>query len=191
MFEVERKRELQIDKASFIELLLKLGFLATSKSREIDTYYSRPDIDYMRTVECLRVRQKDGFAEMTYKPPTTDATNPAEGVIAKEELDVRLGDESQALLANKLLETIGMVKLVTIDKKRETFKRDEELNVSVLIDEVTDAGVFIEIEVMASDAEEAHTRLESLEDELGVRDFPIADKPYRDIVMANQEEAQG
>ncbi|MEV6138898.1 CYTH domain-containing protein [Nocardia sp. NPDC051990] len=36
---------------------------------EVDTYYSRPDVDYMKTVERLRIRHRDGFAEITYKPP--------------------------------------------------------------------------------------------------------------------------
>ena len=75
LLEIERKRQLTGDAKELIKQLRDLGFELQSNLREIDTYYSRPDVDFMQTVECLRIRQRDGFAEVTYKPATTTATH--------------------------------------------------------------------------------------------------------------------
>lgn len=64
-------------------------------SVEVDTYDSQPDIDFMATVECLRVRRRDGFAEVTDKPPSTAATHSAVDVIAKPETNVVLAVRSR------------------------------------------------------------------------------------------------
>ncbi|WP_457915745.1 CYTH domain-containing protein [Candidatus Minimicrobia naudis] len=65
-----------------------IGFELKSNLREIDTYYSRPDVDFMQTVECLRIRQRDSFAEVTYKPATTAATHTENNVIIKPETNL-------------------------------------------------------------------------------------------------------
>lgn len=62
--EVERKRELA-DPAALKARLIAAAYHEAGTSIEVDTYYSRPDRDFMETVECLRVRQRDGFAEVT------------------------------------------------------------------------------------------------------------------------------
>ena len=73
LLEIERKRQLTGDAKELIKQLQDLGFEPKSSRHEMDTYYSRPDVDFMQTVECLRIRQRDGFAEVTYKPATTIA----------------------------------------------------------------------------------------------------------------------
>ena len=74
-YEIERKRKFLGDLEEFIARLSSQGFFLSSETTEIDTYYSRPDVDFMQTVECLRVRQRDDFAEITYKPPTNQHTH--------------------------------------------------------------------------------------------------------------------
>ncbi|SDX97031.1 hypothetical protein SAMN05216215_10183 [Saccharopolyspora shandongensis] len=53
--EVERKRELpsHINPQALINRLVQIGFRDDGHLVEIDTYYSRPDVDFMETVECL------------------------------------------------------------------------------------------------------------------------------------------
>ncbi|MGH3869840.1 MAG: hypothetical protein ACRDQ4_27815 [Pseudonocardiaceae bacterium] len=59
-----------------VEEFNQLGYRAYGCFVEVDTYYSRPEVDYLDTVECLRVRQRDGFAEITYKPASDPSTQP-------------------------------------------------------------------------------------------------------------------
>ena len=74
-YEIERKRQFVGDLEEFIAQLDSQGFSLASETTEIDIYYFRPDVDFMQTVECLRVRQRDDFAEITYKPPTNQRTH--------------------------------------------------------------------------------------------------------------------
>lgn len=76
VIEVERKRELVGTCAAVEARLSELGYRAHGCFVEVDTYYSRPEVDYLDTVECLRVRQWDGFAEITYKPASDPSTQP-------------------------------------------------------------------------------------------------------------------
>ena len=75
LLEIERKRQLTGNIEELIGRLQNIGFELKSNLHEIDTYYSRPDVDFMQTFECLRIRQRDSFAEVTYKPATTAATH--------------------------------------------------------------------------------------------------------------------
>lgn len=74
-YEIERKRKFAGNLEVFIAQLSSQGFSLVDEIAEIDSYYSRPDVDFMQTVECLRVRQRDDFAEITYKPPTNQHTH--------------------------------------------------------------------------------------------------------------------
>jgi adenylate cyclase class 2 len=180
--EVERKRRLDASTGGLAERLTALGFLATDTTTETDTYYSRPDVDFMVTVECLRVRERGNFAEITYKPPSTSSTHSDSGVISKRETNVIVADgngsEAQALLAS-----LGMVELVRVVKKRTAYRRPDEDNVIVAVDTVAGAGVFIETEILADDQMEAAARLDQVERELGLDSFDVVSVPYRDLVM--------
>ncbi len=151
---------------------------------EVDTYFSRPDVDYMKTVECLRIRQRDGFAEITYKPPSNAGTHSDADVIAKHETNVSLSSPDQASAANQLLAAIGMVELVRVEKARTLYQHPEHHDTIVAIDAVTHAGTFVETEVTAADTEAATIHLEQIETELGIADNMVVGLPYRDLVMA-------
>lgn len=181
--EIERKRIIKPGRIETITNTLKeVGFAEKSVLREVDTYYTRRDIDFMETVECLRVRERDGFAEITYKPASNSTTNNGNGIIAKKESNAILKDNTQALIANELLETIGLIKLVSVDKTRKSFKSNNP-NVTIAIDTIVNAGTFIEVEVMSDDIEKATQELEAIEEMLGINDYDIASLPYRDMVM--------
>lgn len=47
LLEIERKRQLTGNIEELIGRLQNIGFELTSNLREIDTYYSRPDVDFM------------------------------------------------------------------------------------------------------------------------------------------------
>ncbi|MFF4752637.1 class IV adenylate cyclase [Streptomyces sp. NPDC002514] len=187
--EVERKRQLPDDGASLAQQLTELGWTGAQPQTETDTYYSRPDVDYLQTVECLRVRRRGSFAEVTYKPPSTAATHSADSVIAKPETNVHLAAASQAAQADQLLEAIGMRLLVRVEKTRTAYSHALHPGVTVTIDMVVGAGAFVETEVISTDANAATAAVEQTEKELRIADLPPVDLPYRDLVLRNTQEA--
>lgn len=181
-YEIERKRQFVGDLEAFIAQLDSQGFFLAGETTEIDSYYSRPDVDFMQTVECLRVRQRDDFAEITYKPPTGQHTHTEDGIIIKPETNLPVGPEN-ITVAKQLLANLGMVKLVEINKFRRIFKCDDEPGLTIAIDEISGAGVFIETEIISEDKELALRRIEDVETRIGVQEFEIITRPYRDICM--------
>jgi adenylate cyclase class 2 len=183
-YEVERKRQVTVPKEAFIAMLIEKGFTAfQSPAKEIDTYYTRPDVDYMVTVECLRIREKDDFAELTYKPPTNTSTQVGDGMMAKEETNVILQRVNDVPTAKKFLENIGMIELVEVNKHRQVFKHEEYKGVVIALDEVKHAGIFIETEVISDDQAAAVALIEEIEALINVDDMPTVTLPYRDLVM--------
>ena len=182
LLEIEHKRRLTSNIEDFIKKLEKFGFELQSKLSEIDTYYSRPDVDFMQTVECLRIRQRDGFAEVTYKPATTTATHTANDVIIKPEtnLPIQPGD---AATAKQLLTNLGMVRLVEVNKYRRSFQSPDFPQATVAIDEIKDAGTFVEVEVLSDDETSALAMISEIETKLDLELAGVVTRPYRDICM--------
>ncbi|MEV8523179.1 class IV adenylate cyclase [Streptomyces sp. NPDC052000] len=180
--EVERKRRLPDGGQQLATLLAELGWQPAEPVIEVDAYYSRPDIDYMVTVECLRVRRRGNFAEVTYKPPSTGATS-ADGVVSKVETNVVLAGAGQAPLADQLLKAVGMRLLVRVEKLRTAFRHPDFVDVTVVIDAVAGVGTFVETEVLSTDSVAAAGTVERVEKELDIADCPPVDLPYRDLAM--------
>lgn len=182
LLEIERKRLLTGDAKELIKQLQDLGFKPKSSRHEIDTYYSRPDVDFMQTVECLRVRQRDGFAEVTYKPATTAATHTENDVIIKPEtnLPIQPGD---AAIAKQLLANLGMVRLVEVNKYRRSFQSSDFPQATVAIDEIKNTGTFVEVEVLSDDETSALAMISDIETKLGLDSAEVVTRPYRDICM--------
>jgi len=180
--EIERKRQLTGDAKELIRRLQNLGFELQSNLHEIDTYYSRPDVDFMQTVECLRIRQRDGFAEVTYKPATTTATHTANDVIIKPETNLPIQPKDVAT-ARQLLANLGMVRLVEVNKYRRSFQSSDFPQSTVAIDEIKDAGTFVEVEVLSNDETSALAMISDIETKLGLESAEVVTRPYRDICM--------
>lgn len=183
LIEVERKRELP-EGNTLRQWLAELGYRGGDTLEETDIYYTRPDVDYMETVECLRIRRRDGFAEITYKPRSNASTHSDGHVIAKPETNVHIGAD-QAEAAAALLDAIGMVELVRVVKCRATFRHAVRDDIVVSIDTVAGAGEFVETEVMGTDSTAARVDLEVVERALGIDEYPVVRLPYRDLVMAH------
>ncbi|QCT40695.1 class IV adenylate cyclase [Candidatus Saccharibacteria bacterium oral taxon 488] len=181
-YEIERKRKFAGNLEVFIAQLSSQGFSLVDETTEIGSYYSRSDVDFMQTVECLRVRQRNDFAEITYKPPTNQRTRTEDGVIVKPETNLPVNPENAAV-AKQLLTNLGMVKLVEVNKFRRIFKYDDEPGLTIAIDEISGAGVFVETEIISEDKELALRQIEDVEARIGVQEFEIITQPYRDICM--------
>lgn len=182
LLEIERKRQLTGNIEEIIGRLQNIGFELKSNLREIDTYYSRPDVDFMQTVECLRIRQRDSFAEVTYKPATTAATHTENNVIIKPETNLPIQPEDAAT-AKQLLANLGMMQLVEVNKYRRSFQSSDFPQATVAIDEIKDAGTFVEVEVLSDDEASALMTISNIETKLGLDSMEIVTRPYRDICM--------
>lgn len=185
--EVERKREL-VGTCSAVEARLgELGYRAHDCFVEVDTYYSRPEVDYLDTVECLRVRQRDGFAEITYKPASNASTHSPDDVISKRETNVALRGGDQAEAANHLLTAIGMIRLVRVEKSRALYHHPDRNDITVSLDTVSGVGLFIETEVTALNADGATALLQQVEQQLGLTVHPVVSMSYRDLVLRSDQ----
>ena len=182
LLEIEHKRRLTSNIEDFIKKLEKFGFELQINLHEIDTYYSRPDVDFMQTVEYLRIRQRDGFAELTYKPATTAATHTKNNVIIKPEtnLPIQPGDTA---IAKQLLANLGIVRLVEVNKYRRSFQSSDFPQATVAIDEIKNAGTFVEVEVLSDDETSALAMISEIEAELDLNSAEVVTRPYRDICM--------
>ena len=182
LLEIEHKRRLTSNIEDFIKKLEKFGFELQINLHEIDTYYSRPDVDFMQTVECLRIRQRDGFAELTYKPATTAATHTKNNVIIKPEtnLPIQPGDTA---IAKQLLANLGIVRLVEVNKYRRSFQSSDFPQATVAIDEIKNAGTFVEVEVLSDHETSALAMIREIEVELDLNSAEVVTRPYRDICM--------
>lgn len=177
LLEIERKRQLTSNIEELIGRLQDIGFKLQSNLHEIDTYYSRPDVDFMQTVECLRIRQCEGFAEVTYKPATTTATHTKNNVIIKPEtnLPIQPGD---AAIAKQLLANLGMVRLVEVNKYRRSFQSSDFPQATVAIDEIKDAGTFVEVKALSNDEIGALAIISEIETKLGLDSAEVVTWPY-------------
>ena len=186
LLEIERKHQLTTNIEELIGRLQDIGFKLQSDFHEIDTYCSRPDVDFMQTVECLRIRQRDGFAEVTYKPATTTATHTKNDVIIKPEtnLPIQPGD---AAIAKQLLTSLGMVQLVDVNKYRRSFQSSDFPQATVAIDEIKDAGTFVEVEVLSDDETDALAMISNIETKFDLESAEIVTRPYRDICIELQK----
>jgi adenylate cyclase class 2 len=186
LVEIERKRALE-SREPLEERLRQSGFVATGPTVEVDTYYSRPDVDFLETVECLRVRERGGGCEVTYKPASDGTTRGPGGVVAKQETNVALANASQAVHAHSLLEALGMVLLARVEKSRSCYRAPDRPELSVVVDTIAGLGAFVEVEIVSGcDRGGVVRRLEETERLLELESHPVVTLPYRDLVLRNQ-----
>lgn len=185
VYEVEVKRQLTSDKEAFTTQLLQNGYVESAVVVEVDDYYSRPDVDYMKTVECLRIRDTGKKREITYKPPTTDFSATT---IIKEEKNIPLASAEDVDVARDLLRAIGMVHLVKVEKHRQSYAKSyNDHEVTITIDVLPGVGDFVEIEILSTDPAAAQSAITEVEAELSLDSLPIETLPYRDIVMNSEK----
>lgn len=187
--EIERKRRLTKHEATALaDRLQRKNYRLHSERTEVDDYYSRADVDFLDTVECLRIRRSGNGAEVTYKPATTSATS-VDGITRKVETNVSLIDADQTPNAHQLLTMLDMPHLARVHKERSMYRHPDLDSLTVAIDTVAQVGVFVEVEALLAEGEEdassvAAELLDLVERHLGVIDLPIVKLPYRDLVLA-------
>ena len=145
-----------LDNSEVEAVLRRLGAEKLSEGAMEDTYYSHHDKDFGDSDEALRLRKRGGSAELTYKGPRM----PASSAKAREELTVSLGD---ALSTSRILERLGFRELLSITKKRTTYRLDA---LRVDVDVVEGLGQFVELEILTEDVAKAEKLLDAARKEL-------------------------
>ena len=165
-FEVEQKFPVA-DLAAVERRLQALGAVPEGVVEQVDRYFAHPTRDFARTDEALRLRQVGDENHITYKGPKLDAATKTRREI---ELPLAAGAE-QAAQWQSLLEALGFVPAAIVHKTRRRLRLVwQGATVEAALDEVTDVGRYVELELSADEGslDEARTQIQALARELGL-----------------------
>lgn len=159
-----------------------LGFVPTEQCWEMDVYFNGVDRDFAQTDEALRLRRvrplPHGPEEslLTYKGPKLDGVSSA-----RTEYETAVADGESA---EKLLEALGYRRAATVEKRRREYRLED---VTLCLDEVTDLGLYLELEIVTpSEArrEAAVERLLDLLARLGISRERLTRQSYLELLEA-------
>lgn len=167
--------------------LFAFGMLGEKRIRETDVYFNSPFRDFIKTRECLRVREKsDGYLELTYKGRTTNSMKKKKQ-FWKSEINIPLFNSSKKDMETFLI-SLGFKKIVEVVKEREKFILKKQ---TVTLDKVKNIGWFLEIENIArnkSEEKEALNKNTAFLKKLGLSTKTLVEEPYRDLVLKGMRE---
>jgi adenylate cyclase class 2 len=110
---------------------------------QCDSYFAHPQRNFAVTDEALRLRRTHSTLALTYKGPRTDRA-----LKTRRETEVALPVEAAAGLTEILL-ALGFRHVAQVKKRRtEAAIAWQSQHAHVALDEVADAGTFVEIEVI-------------------------------------------
>jgi adenylate cyclase class 2 len=147
-----------------------------------DSYYDAPHRSFAETDEALRVREETETTEegadgpvtrLTYKGPLVDEVSKT-----RREHETAVAD-GEAMAA--ALEALGFQPAAVVEKRRERYAVD---GLTVVLDEVTGVGEFIEIETESDDLEAARGEVFALARELGFDPEAGIRESYLGMVLA-------
>jgi adenylate cyclase class 2 len=148
-FEVEQKHRID-DREALIAKLAERGAVLGPAVVQVDQYFAHPARDFAQTDEALRIRTLGGASIITYKGPKLDSTTKTRREL---ELPLDAGDVGGRRFAG-LLATLGFRPVAIVRKRRRTFHLDHEGHqVEGALDAVDSVGVYVELELMANEAE--------------------------------------
>jgi adenylate cyclase class 2 len=149
MLEVEMKFPVT-DFQALERLLASWNAHAGRPCASADHYFNAPDRDFAVTDEALRVRRDGATARVTYKGPKRDTV-----AKIRTEIEVSLADgDNAAIEFMKLLEHLGYRPVLVVRKNRQPFHlRRDGYEMEVCLDEVPELGRFVEVEILAPEAE--------------------------------------
>lgn len=175
MYEVELKFSVA-DPRTLEQRLGSLGAKSQPPMDQIDRYFNHPCRDFARTDEALRLRHDGDGVAITWKGPRLDA-----GTKTRREIELPLamglrksGDAAHPASTiaewTELLEALGFRPVATVAKRRQPARVHwQGMEVDVARDSVAGLGEYLELEILASEADvpQARACLESLAHELG------------------------
>lgn len=173
--EIEIK--IAVDAVSFVRIQTWLDGNATKQStkRQLDTYYTPPDRDFMAEeypFEWLSIRRRGEKALINYKH-----------FYPEHEKIHTYGDEFETVIEDPdkmtaIFQSLHMRELVVVEKVRTTYLLEDAFEIAV--DEVVHLGQFIEIEALKDfgGIEATRKALEEVAARLGLEGVPVDERGY-------------
>jgi adenylate cyclase class 2 len=183
-YEVEMKFPVA-DLAWLEARLAALGAAISAAQSEVDVYFAHPARDFAQTDEALRIRRKGPANFLTYKGPKLDATS-------KTRCEIELGlppGEQQAQAWTGLLDALGFTAVGEVYKVRRKGQVDwQGCRVEVSLDEVERLGRFVELELIADQADvaAAKTCIGSLAGALGLELQRSERRSYLELLIEEE-----
>ena len=164
MMEIEVGAKVDFDLVK--DKLISLGAVCKGEQRQVDTFCKLGHRKLKRH-EVVRLREKEGKAEITYKEPVEKD----EGVVSRKEISFKTSVKDGKMF----LKALGAEPWVVVDKTREIYKL-KDFNIG--LDRVEGLGDFIEIELMGLNKVIARKRILSLMEKLKINENSLMNKPY-------------
>lgn len=148
-YEVEVKFRLSEDRAVVLSKLQQLGATPGEEIAQADHYFNHPVRDFAETDEALRIRSVADQNWVTWKGPKIDSRTKT-----RREIELPMGDGTQT--ADQLSEVLQILGFRSVTVVRKT-RRLHELTrnnrrFEIALDEVDELGSFLEVELIASEA---------------------------------------
>jgi adenylate cyclase class 2 len=148
MLEVEVKYRLP-DPTAVEARLRAWGAVQVADHAEADHYLNAPDRDFARTDEALRLRRIGAANFLTYKGPRKDWASKTRTEV---EVPCPPGDAAEAFL--KLFGHLGYRPTAVVRKRRRIYEWTRDgFTVHACLDDVDGVGRFVELEIVADDAQ--------------------------------------
>jgi adenylate cyclase class 2 len=184
MLEVEMKFPI----ADFARLEGKLGargvFLQETSLQE-DHYFNAPDRDFAETDEAFRLRRVGSCNFLTYKGPKQDPKTKT-----RSEIEVALAPGPEAAEEmSELVERLGYRTVAVVRKTRRIFRTTREgYELVICLDEVTELGRFVELEILAPEhrLDEARKILQAAAAELGLMESER--RSYLELLLQKKQK---
>ncbi|MFW6045678.1 MAG: class IV adenylate cyclase [Natronomonas sp.] len=161
MYEVELKVRAEHD--ALRERLLAMGATQSGTISQEDTYYDAPHREFAETDEALRIRREERTADgrrktkITYKGPLVESESKT-----REELETHVDDGETV---DSIFRRLGFDPVATVEKTRERYEHD---GYTIVLDDVTGLGEFVEVETEADVVEPARDGAIQLLSDLGL-----------------------
>lgn len=180
--EVEQKFR-QPHTPEFFARLSAAGVTWGATEQQADLYFRHPSRDFAQTDEALRIRRIGSENHITYKGPKLDAQTKTRREI---ELPLAPGEAGFASW-RELLEALGFSLVTVVEKQR----RNGDLawrgrTIHVALDEVTEVGQFVELELIAEaqSLDACRCDLLALAESLGLSD--VERRSYLELLLTSR-----
>lgn len=179
-YEVEQKhRVANVD--ALIARLIERGAILEPPVGQSDQYFAHPSRDFAKTDEALRIRTVGGQSFVTYKGPRLDSTTKT-----RRELELPLtSHDNDGTQFVELLRALGFRPVAIVRKNRQAFQIElHGRDVEGALDDVNGIGTFVELELLAGDAnvEEAQRIVSALAIQLALG--PAERRSYLEMLMS-------
>lgn len=157
--------------------LQEVGAERVGEVMETNTFFDTEDRSLLAADRGLRLRQKRDLPSgaekffLTYKGPRRHGQ-----LKSREEIEVMVADGARSAA---LLEALGYLRVLTFQKRRETWKLDECL---IELDDLPHLGVFVEVEGPSEE------QVIGVLDQLRLGDRPMVKASYIAMLMTHLQE---